>query len=1187
MAHENRDEGLIRRYLLGRLADDELQQLEERMMAENEFYDRVLLAEDEMVEEYVEKKLSKKDRLKFDESFRATPSGRRQIAFQRALSKRARTSARRKKSPWRHLIESWFRFTGSSSLIRNAAIATLVLAVTGNSVYFLLRDNSVSKARAALVAVYSNQRPTYFRLSGFRYAPFVELMGNAEPPHADRAQRERVGLLVQNAVDKNPHGPAAIHLLGQYYLAGGDLDEAISELRKARDLAPNDADILNDLGGALFEKARRQGLTSASNSLLNECLLSLNRAIEIKPTLAEAYFNRALCNELLMQWQSAEADWQYYLSLDSTSPWADEAREGLKRIEEQRRKNVWYEPQMFDDFVAAAGRQDSEAGWRSLCASFGTRLSPIVERLIGESNHENGSDRLDETPLKWAGQIMKAKLGDRLVSDISDRYTTNSESDLGELQKARKRFADGVVLFQKWKLRSACDAFDNAALQYERVGDLPEASYARYLEAHCYLRVPDLEAAQKLFDNVRNAARVKAYVWLESRADDGLAEVHFSLSEYSLAIEFARRSLELSRLVSNAACISRSSFQLSEIYLQLGDYSEAGNFAWEGLKIVNNEPVAPLQSSLPYEAAADLFTAARLDGLAIAFQVESLRRALSAENPVQISFAYSHVGRLYAGLLDRERAVEQIDRAREIAAELPRSESGDARAFASLCAADLYRVTGDLDRAISTYDEALNGYSESERHNEIFAATMGKLLCHIKKADTAQAKDEMLRLRDMIERFADEIVEEKNRTLFTENLSGFHDAAIAFAYFTLDEHNMAYQYAEMFRARSLFDLATSVPEKIGDRQELMIKSRRAPATLDEIKRWLPKEVQLVQYAVLDQKSVVWVFSNNEVESREIPISKDELTTRARRFVELCRNPEASDVSEEAASLYEILIQPIESLLSAKKQLCIVPDNCLSSIPFIALRSPRTNRYLIEDYVVSSVPSATLFITCTDWATQKSAMVSERALSVGDPEFNHDIHKLNRLPDAASASGAVAGFYSLHTTLIGRQATESAVTAAMGNAQVINLATHYVIDSRSPMLSRLVLSPDTTSARDDGGDASLHGYDLYGMRLPNTKLVVLAGCQTLGDQFFNFEGAVGAARPFISAGVPLVVASLWPVDSKATADLVVEFHRQRKPGVTSSAQALQAAQLAMIRSENYKHAPFYWAGFSLIGGYADF
>jgi len=1188
MAHENQDGGLIKRYLLGQLAESEREQVEEKMMVDNDFFSAVLLAEDELVEKYVGKELSKKDQLNFDKEFRATQSGRRQIALHRALSKRARASTPGKQSPLRRFIESWLRFSGSSLVIRNAAIVSLILAIGGTAVYLWMRDDSVEKGKAALVTAYANQRPTYSRLSGFRYAPFVDLMGDSGSPRVDRAQRDRAGLLVQNAVDKNPKGPAAIHLLGQYYLASGELDEAIVELRKARDLAPNDADILNDLGAALFEKARRQGLTAASTSLLNECLLSWNRAIEIKPTLADGYFNRALCNELVMQWQSAEADWQSYLSIDSTSPWADEAREGLRRIEEQKRKSAWYEPQIFDDFVSAAGHKDAEAGWRALCIGMGTRSSPIVERLIDEvvNDHASGGEK-PATLLEWAGRIVRARVGDHQVSDIAARYARISRSELGQLQEARVRSSEGVSLFRDWKLREAGKAFEDAGLQFGKLGDSVEELNARYLEAQCYLRIPDLEEASKLFDDLSNAARSKSYRWLESRADDGFAEVHFSRSEYSRAIEFARQALDLSRSLNNGTCIGRSCLQLSEIYLRLGDYDEAGKYAWEGLQIVNTQSVDPLQSSLPYDAAADLFTAARQLGLAMMFQIESLRRAESAGYPAKISFANAHAGRLYAALGDRDRAFEHIQRAAEIAATLPASEAGDVRAFASLCAADLYRGEGDLDRAISSYEEALGSYVQSGRHNLAFAASMGKLLCHVKRRDVAEAKAEMVSIGTLIEQFSGEIVEEKNRVLFTEGLNEFHDAAIDFAYSTLADGNMAYQYAEMFRARSLYDLATGPSESAGDHENLKLASRSAPLTPVKIIEHFPRDAQLVQYAVLDDKSLAWVVSEDGIQTREIAVSQGELRDRVKRFIDLCRRPEALDVMADATALHEILIKPIEDLLNPEKQLCIVPDKVLSGLPFVALRSPRTNRYLIEDHVISSAPSSSLFVKCSDWALRKRSASGEGILSVGDPEFDQVRFKLNRLPDAARAASAIADLYPFRITLIGPQASERSVLAAMSQAEVINLATHYLIDERSPMMSTLLLSADRASASGPAIDGALRGYELYDLRLPRAKLAVLAGCQTLGDTFLNFEGAVGAARPFISAGVPLVVASLWPIDSKATADLVLEFHRQRKPGVISSAKALQAAQLKLIRSGDYRQSPFYWAGFSLIGGYADF
>jgi CHAT domain-containing protein len=78
------------------------------------------------------------------------------------------------------------------------------------------------------------------------------------------------------------------------------------------------------------------------------------------------------------------------------------------------------------------------------------------------------------------------------------------------------------------------------------------------------------------------------------------------------------------------------------------------------------------------------------------------------------------------------------------------------------------------------------------------------------------------------------------------------------------------------------------------------------------------------------------------------------------------------------------------------------------------------------------------------------------------------------------------------------------------------------------------------------------------------------------------------RPFLVAHVPLVIASLWQVDSQATSDLMIHFHQRRKSENLSSIRALQQSQLQMINGLNnqYKH-PYYWAAFLATGGKAGF
>jgi CHAT domain-containing protein len=70
-------------------------------------------------------------------------------------------------------------------------------------------------------------------------------------------------------------------------------------------------------------------------------------------------------------------------------------------------------------------------------------------------------------------------------------------------------------------------------------------------------------------------------------------------------------------------------------------------------------------------------------------------------------------------------------------------------------------------------------------------------------------------------------------------------------------------------------------------------------------------------------------------------------------------------------------------------------------------------------------------------------------------------------------------------------------------------------------------------------------------------------------------------------VPTVVVSQWRVESGATREMMVEFHRgmmregMERRGRKSKGEALREAAMKVMRKEETRH-PFYWAGFVMIG-----
>jgi len=99
-----------------------------------------------------------------------------------------------------------------------------------------------------------------------------------------------------------------------------------------------------------------------------------------------------------------------------------------------------------------------------------------------------------------------------------------------------------------------------------------------------------------------------------------------------------------------------------------------------------------------------------------------------------------------------------------------------------------------------------------------------------------------------------------------------------------------------------------------------------------------------------------------------------------------------------------------------------------------------------------------------------------------------------------------------------------------------------------------------------------------------RLAVLDGCETAGV-VPGGDGIQTLLLPFLAAGVPTVVATLWPVDDELAVGLMTAFHRQVAAGV-DPATALRAAKLTYLHNADSRYrAPASWAPFIVIGGAA--
>jgi CHAT domain-containing protein len=80
--------------------------------------------------------------------------------------------------------------------------------------------------------------------------------------------------------------------------------------------------------------------------------------------------------------------------------------------------------------------------------------------------------------------------------------------------------------------------------------------------------------------------------------------------------------------------------------------------------------------------------------------------------------------------------------------------------------------------------------------------------------------------------------------------------------------------------------------------------------------------------------------------------------------------------------------------------------------------------------------------------------------------------------------------------------------------------------------------------------------------------------------YSGEGLVGFAWAFLRAGARRVIAGLWDVDDRSTAQLMDRLYAGIAAGQTPG-QALRAAKLSLLaQGGNYKK-PYYWGPFQLF------
>lgn len=709
-----------------------------------------------------------------------------------------------------------------------------------------------------------------------------------------------------------------------------------------------------------------------------------------------------------------------------------------------------------------------------------------------------------------------------------------------------------------------------------------------------------------------------------------LSSLYRSLGQYDRALDYANQALSLSRKIKNQRKEIQSLASLGTVSLDQERYDDAMDYYRQALRYT--------------QSAGELANESRtLRSIAHVYQQQErpekalplLREALAIQEKIglrsDIQSTLYVLGITYQDLNQLDKAQEALRQSVAIAREL--KETGyEARSLSSLgnlVAKDQPEVAiAFLKTAVNLTEQIRKDLrSLSREEQESFVQTVGDryraladLLISQGRLGEAQQVLELLKLEELREFARD--------TRATWTSDGIQmtplEQEIVSAHGSLVALGQKIYACEQSRCDTLQDLYRQQESLVAQYNqqvkafETKVRDNRYrdqyfndPSYLSDAAREIveaqPGTLLIYPFVTEDRLWLLWTGAGGVVGQVEVPVSQEELGQTVLAFRELIQAGQAASLPQLQAKgqqLYGWLVEPLAGEIQKNQiqHLVFAQDRVTRYLPMAALHNG--DRYLIEDYAVSTVLSAELTDT-RDRLSAEPPSVLGLGLSQSVPGFNPLPHVASELKgviqqDPADSQGIYPGEIFLD------QAFDfETMRDRVSNHRVLHIATHAKFEPGAPEASYLLLG--------NGDPLKITDINTIGRQLRDVHLVVLSACETaLGGPAADGTEIAGISAYFLEKGrAKSVMASLWAVNDASTSLLMQLFYDQlaRPSGgdAMTKAEALRQAQLSLLRSDSalvaaaersslqvqardtsqtpqlssFQH-PYYWAPFTLIG-----
>lgn len=985
---------------------------------------------------------------------------------------------------------------------------------------------------SSLVAIHLHQKGVsnkdlFAIVDEMPFRPLEPLLSGNAAPHPFRPAEAHASLA---AADLQLRAAASVeigrgtdaHRIAVARLLLGDTSSAVEKLAVLAQRSGN-ANVFSDLSAALLTRAAEVG----DEGLVADAFGAANRALLVDPKCRPAAFNCALALERLGLIDDARRAWQQYLHLTPPAPQIDEALVRLHALAAGKSFNEWRRSL---PTVLRLREPARDAALRNL-----VRRNPEEARAAAET----------VVMADWADAIL---CGDVKAADESLQIARRISVHLHDLA-SESLLADAVAAAERHQQTGTAELLATAQAIY-RDGRLDHNAHRAAIAER------ELREAIRLFEKASSPMAYVARYYLGSalHAQQRLSESVTVLDAldkeplqshgyYAVAamIGWERGGCLLeSGALAEAVDVftrSRSAFmRLGELHHvavmdafiggsmdRLGDEKMAWQARWRALAGLSRAGRTDSYLVAIEASAASAIRHRKWDGADALLGLVIANAESDKRNVPVVAHAFAQRALIDIQRGDFHAAARNASASRVWAIRL-KDTAIRARADADCAFVEaMIARSRDPQTALVLFDEALRHYQAADQQIEIPRLYLERgrtqqRLGHLPEArrdfDAGIAIIEMERhhIRDIEQRAS---LMSASDEIFTEAI----DAAM-----TAGDGAAAFELSERDRSRALTEMYA-----LGYASSSEVR----PLSLVEIQRALAADAAIIEYRTLPDRLVIFVVRSDLFYATAVP-SRDAVSAAIVQQLRKVIREGTDEVMRAAAGADALLLHGVRGKLGSIRHVAFVGDAHLSDVPFSALYNLATRRFLIEDVDVFVAPSATLLIQ-TSRATGRRA--DPPILAVGANVFAFDRYPdLSPLEATDNEVARVTAMYTQSKRLTGRDATRANVVASLAAFPTVHIAAHGLADLDVPARSALLFAP---AAAGDGGE--LRAGEIARQRLPKTKLVILASCDSAA-RARRRDGADNLALAFIAAGVPTVVATLWDLPDDDSVRLMTMLHR---------------------------------------------